>query len=129
MRDYQQKSTRNPYYLPHTVYRRALALVRDYPRMCRTREEIILSSSEGRGGGSGPGRPTEVKALKIASIDDDIRAVERALAKVPQEYRQGILDNILYGIPQDRLPNAARRTWSTWRARFLYQLAHAKRWL
>ena len=32
MRDYQPKK-RNPYYLEHTLYRRVLALVRDYPRM------------------------------------------------------------------------------------------------
>lgn len=128
MRDYQRTKC-NAYYLPHTVYRRALALVRDYPRMRRSRDEIITASSDGRGGGTGPGRPTEAKAMRIASIDDDIHTVERALERIPREYRQGILDNIIYGIPQDRLPNAGRATWQRWRARFLYQIAQAKRWL
>lgn len=127
MRDYQRTKS-NPYYLPHTVYRRALALVRDYPRMCKAREEIIMASSEGHGGG-GIGRPTEAKALRILTLDDDIYIVDRALNRIPREYRQGVLDNIISGIRQDDLPAASRRTWQTWRARFLWHVAKGKKWI
>lgn len=125
MRDYQPK--RNPWYLEHTVYRRALALVRDYPRMVRARDAIILSSPEGRGG-SGPGRPTEQKALRIEAIDDDIRVVDKALGRIPEVFRRGVMDNIVYGKRMDDLPGA-RSTWSRWRARLLWHVARGKRWI
>lgn len=48
MRDYQPKK-QNPYHLPHTLYRRVLALVRDYPRMVQVREAIIYESPENAG--------------------------------------------------------------------------------
>ena len=91
MRDYQPKK-QNPYHLPHTLYRRVLALVRDYPRMVQVREAIIYESPENAGGRSSMGRPTENKALRIETLSDDIRAIERALDKIPREYRQGVLD-------------------------------------
>lgn len=128
MRDYQPKK-QNQYYLQHTLYRRVLALVRDYPRMTAAREQIIYESPEGTGGGRGPGRPTESKALRIATIDDDIRAVERALEKLPPEYRQGVLDNVLYGRRQADLPYAGERTWQRWKSKLLWMVAHNKHWI
>lgn len=121
------KPKNNPWYLEHTVYRRALALVRDYPRMLAARNAIILSTPEGRGG-NGPGRPTEQKALRIAAIDDDIHVVEKALGKIPQVFRQGVLDNVIYGKRMDDLPGA-RSTWSRWRARLLWHVARGKKWI
>ena len=128
MRDYQPKK-QNQYYLPHTLYQRVLALVRDYPRLVREREDMIYESPDGTGGGrSGVGRPTENKALRIATMDDDIRAIERALEKLPREYRQGVLDNVLYGRRMDDL-SGARSTWSRWRGRFLWHVAKFSRWI
>ncbi len=126
MRDYQPR--RNPYYLEHTLYRRVLALVRDYPRMVKLREAIIYESPCGSGGKGGPGRPTESKALRMAVLDDDIRAVERAAERIPREYRQGVLDNLLLGRRMDDLPGA-RSTWSRWRGRFLWYVAKNRHWL
>lgn len=127
MRDYQAKK-RNPYYLEHTLYRRVLALVRDYPRMVQMRESIIYESPEGAGGGRVPGKPTESKALRMATLSDDIRAIERALDKIPREYRQGVMDNVLCDRRMDDLPGA-RSTWSRWRGRFLWHVAKNMRWL
>lgn len=126
MRDYQAK--KNPYYLEHTLYRRVLALVRDYPRMVEMREAILYESPKEPGGGHGPGRPTESKALRMATLDDDIRAIERALDKIPREYRQGVMDNILAGRRMDDMIGA-RSTWSRWRGRFLWYVARNRRWI
>ncbi len=127
MRDYQPKK-QNQYYLPHTLYRRVLALVRDYPRMTRAREDMIYESPENAGSRNSMGRPTENKALRIEALSDDIRAIERALDKIPREYRQGVLDNVLYGRRMDDLPGA-RSTWSRWRGRFLWHVAKNMRWI
>ena len=128
MRDYQPKK-QNPYYLPHTLYRRVLALVRDYPRMIQEREIIVYESPENAGGKNGPGRPTEGKALRIATLSDDICAVERALEKLPHEYRQGVLDNVVFGVKREFLINAGEATWQRWRGRFFWHVAKNMRWI
>ena len=128
MRDYQPKK-QNQYYLPHTLYRRVLALVRDYPRMTRAREDMIYESPENAGGRNSMGRPTENKALRIETLSDDIRAIERALDKLPREYRQGVLDNVLCGVKREHLMNAGEATWQRWRGRFLWHVAKNMRWI
>ena len=126
VRDYQLRRN-NPYYLEHTVYRRALALLRDYPRLVAARDAIILSSPEGHGGRN-TARPTEQKALRIEAMDDYIRALDKAVDKIPQVFRQGVMDNVIYGRRMDDLPGA-RSTWSRWRARLLFYVANGKRWI
>ena len=128
MRDYQRKPKNNPYWMEHSVYRRALALVRDYPRMAAVRDAIIFESPDGSQGGWHTGRPTEQKALRIAAMEEDLRIVDKALEKIPQAFRQGVLDNVLYGTRMDDLPGA-RSTWSRWRARLLWYVAKGKRWI
>ena len=121
MKDYQPK--RNNYYIDdNRLYRRVIAIIRDYPRMTAERERIIYESPEGTGRG-GVGRPTENKALRIATIDDDIRVIERALEKLPREYRQGVLDNIICHKRQADLPFASERTWRYQKAAFIWHVA------
>lgn len=129
MRDYQRKPKNNPYWMEHSVYRRALALVRDYPRMVQARDAIIYESPEnGYAGQRGGGRPTEQKALRIAAMEEDLRIVDKAIDRIPEVFRRGVLDNIIYGKRMDDLPGA-RSTWSRWRARLLWHVAKGKRWI
>ena len=128
MRDYQAK--RNHYYIDdHRLYVRTITLIRDYPRMCQMREAILYESPKEPGGGHGPGRPTESKALRMATLDDDIRAIERALDKIPREYRQGVMDNIICRTRQADLPYASERTWRYQKAAFIWHVAKNKHWL
>lgn len=129
MRDYQPKKS-NPYYLPPTLYRRALALVRDFPRMTSERMEIIYASPEPLPGGSRNhvGDPTAAKAIRIENLEEDIRVIEKALEQIPLEYRRGVLDNILYGERREVIEGAGSATWSRWRARFLYYVARNRGW-
>ncbi len=129
MRDYQPKSRISTTCRTRCTGVLCWRFVRDYPRLVREREDMIYESPDGTGGGrSGVGRPTENKALRIATMDDDIRAIERALEKLPREYRQGVLDNVLYGRRMDDL-SGARSTWSRWRGRFLWHVAKFSRWI
>lgn len=128
-RNYQRKRNNN-YWLPDDVYRRALAHVRAYPQLCARRDEIIFSSPAGDGPhGSGVGNPTESKALQLDRIEDDIAAVDRALSKVPPEYRQGLIDNIAFNRPMYALPGACVDTWSRWRSVLLWSLSRNMRWI
>lgn len=127
-KDYQPK--KNGYYLPDDVYRRALAHIRAYPAMCRRRDEIIRESPSGDAPGrSGVGRPTESKAIRLSALYDDVAAVEKALDKIPREYRQGIMDNLIARVPMCRIDGASEATWKRWRARLLWQLARNMRWI
>lgn len=101
---------------------RMLYLVRDYERLKSEREDILNSSPPIDGiPHSGIGNPTEQKAMKLAMIDRECDAVSKAIAKIPDEYRKPIINNICYG---SQYPYTAHRnTYSYWRARLLNNIA------
>lgn len=124
MRDYQPTKPR-AYWLPDTVYRRALAIVRDYDRQ-KARYDAILGRSappsDGQPRGSSIGNPVENTVILLDEISDELRAIELALTMVPQDYRQAVLCKI----KTDRWPKntpVGKNTPSYWRARFLYFVA------
>lgn len=123
MQDYQPHKN-NPYYLPTTLYRRVLVMVRDYDRMVTEYKEIVheTTSGDGQPRSSSPGDPVEHKIERMDRLWQDIRSIEMALIRVPPEYRQGVLKNIQSGgWPMD-VP-AHPNTWSKWRRRFLFWTA------
>lgn len=122
MRDRQP--VKNPYYLPNSLYRLMLAIVRDYDRKCAERDCILYGSAanDGMPRGTETGRPTERKAEKLEKIDRQIDAVDKALTEIPQEYRMHIFDNVRYGYPYP-LDYAGKNTWSRWRVHFLHSVA------
>ena len=123
MRDYQPHKN-NPYWLEPTIYRRVLAIVRDYDRMVRDYNNIVHETATGDGQprASTPGDPVERKAERMDRLWHDIRAIEMALIRIPPEYRQGVIKNVQGGeLPVD-VP-AHRNTWSKWRGRFLFYTA------
>ena len=104
-----------------TVYARVLAVVRDYPRMCAA-QKAALAGLPTMAYGAGKD-PTAAKAQRIERLDADIRAVHNALARIPQEYHAGILDNIIFRVPMIRIEGASEKTWSRWKSRFLWEVA------
>ena len=109
--------------LPPAVFRRAKYLVRDYPRIKAEYDRMLTATPDhdGAPGGSGPGDPTGALAVRLAALSDDIRAVERAMKKVPSEYRKDICRHIVEG---RRYPDyAGRVTWGYWQQVFLYHVA------
>lgn len=123
MRDYQRKKN-NPYYLPKTLYRRVLAVIRDYDRQREEINDVLFGTADRDGiavAGGMPGKPTENAAVRLAQYENDTEAVEQALFHIPEEYRKAVLDNIRYG---ERFPDtAAYRTWLRWRHRFVWYVA------
>lgn len=121
MRDYQRLRN-NPYKLPHSLYKRMIDLVRDYERIKRQRADIINSTPEHDGVTSNVlGNPTENKAIKIAMLSRDCEAVEKALAKIPEEYHKGIMNNILYHMKYPY--TACERTYGYHKSKFIYLIA------
>ena len=118
MRNYQRQKN-NPYKLPHNLYMRMLYLVRDYERIKSERADILYSSPAHDGQPhTGIGNPTEIKGIKLAMLDTECSAVEKALNGIPPEYRKGVIDNICYGAPYPT--TADYETYGRWRRRLLY---------
>ena len=121
-RDYQRHKN-NPYHLPGSLYKRVLFTVRDYDRMKIEVEDLILLSPDPEGGpkGNGPGDPTANAAMRIDSIQNQIRAIELALRGIPAEYRKGVFDSVRY---RRRYPiDADRSTYARYKNRFIWFVA------
>ena len=111
------------YMLPHTVYQETIWFIRDYPNMKLRAEEILASSSAPDGGGRGSehGDPTAKKAEQYTVVAENMRAVEKALLQIPEEYRADIFHNILFRTPYSG--TAGRKTYARWRRRFVFWVA------
>nr|DAG48472.1 MAG TPA: hypothetical protein [Caudoviricetes sp.] len=109
MKDYQPRI--EPYRLEHSVYRRVLAVARDYERMVRDYRDSLYTAPS-----------TGLRARRREQLARDIDAVERALGTVPEEYRKAVM----YKLTRDVWPRGTvteQRTLYRWRARCLYALA------
>lgn len=119
-----QRTKNNPYLLPHNLYMRMLYTIKDYDR--RKDEYTALaylspSQYNGAPGSGKPSNPTENRAMRRAMLFDELEAVEQALRLVPVEYRQGLMQNIAYGIAY---PSTAHyNTWRNWRYLFIWNVA------
>ena len=129
MRDYQPTKN-NPYILPHALYMQVVWLIRDYDRM-RDEYESSLEKSpappDGQPRGGNNVDSTQEKALTRVNLWTKIEAVDQALNTVPEEYRQGVWNNVVYRV---RYPDdAAVSTYRRWKGRFIYQVAKNMFWI
>ena len=123
MRDYQPHKN-NPYWLEPTVHKRVLSVVRDYDRMVRDYNELLheTASGDGQPRSHAPGNPVAHKAEKMDRLWQDMRVIELAMLRIPEEYRTGVLRNVQSGGWPVDIP-AHHKTWLYWRTRFLYFVA------
>lgn len=124
MRNYQRQKN-NPYLLPHNVYMQVLYLIRDYERLKEEYNELLYDPAykfdDRRRVIGGISRPVENKALTLANISVKTRAIENAIASIPEHYRRGVWQNIMNG--QHYPEGADVRTWQTYKQRFIYYTA------
>ena len=122
--DYQRKKTK--YSLPTAVYHQTLWQIRDYYRLRELRDEILGSSAgppDGMPGGSGhTGDPTQAKAIKLAEASRLVGIIDDELRRIPEEYRGGVWRSIQFREPYPI--DATRVTYSRWKSRFVYGVAH-----
>lgn len=129
MRDYQAKKN-NPYILPKPLYMQVLWLIRDYDRMLEEYQGAIDGSPnppDGQPRGASLVNSTEQKALRRAELWFKIEAIDRALSTIPEEYRRGIWNNIVYWrqYPLD----AGRATYARHKQKFVYRIAKKLHWI
>lgn len=121
---------KNKYQLPHPVRMRVIWLVRDYERLKREYDNAIWDSpepSDGQPRGNNCGDPTEREGLKRAELSKDLEAIEQAFNAIPEEYQQGVWDNVVY---RARYPmDAGIATYKRHRGKFLYRVAKNLFWV
>ena len=126
MRDYQPK-VNNRYWLPRSLYRRTLALIRDYFRMVEDHDNIPEETSSGsQGGGSGTGDRTGSAAIRMERIAKDIDIIDRALKMIPEEYRPGVWASVQFYVPYPK--DADKSTYSRYKGMFIYYVAKFEGW-
>lgn len=130
MRDYNP--IKGMYALPNNLWRQTISMIRDYYRLKAEYDDRIdegmSPGSETPGGKTNKtGDPTGMKAIKLSSIAERIRAVEKAKLVVPYEYMDGIWNHIIYRrfFPGD----ADRSTYTRWQQRFVFEVARNMHWV
>lgn len=122
LKDYQPKKLRQ-YVLPHNTYMEVLYIIRSYDMLKQECADILVSSPDPEEGPSGSGISNQPLAYVIRTEEKTKRidAVDKALGKVPPEYRKGVLDNIITRKPFPK--DAARSTYSYWKQRVIFYVA------
>lgn len=114
---------RDPYRLTREVYKRVYYVVKDYPRMVKLADALLesSSSSEGPAAKGSISDSTAVKAIKRETLLEQIKAIDKALEFIPEEYRKPIWDNI----QKDKMyPDYADRvTFWRYRRKFFWYVA------
>lgn len=123
MRDYQRQKN-NKYILPRAQYHRTLWLIRDYYRLKEEAEYGIQTTPDPPDGmprGTAISDPTADKAIALGRLLDIIHLIERERDAIPEEYRRGVWENVMYGTAYPR--DADRSTYGRIKSRFVYGVA------
>ena len=128
MRLYQRH--RGKYTLPGTVYMKTIYQIRDYYRLKEKIASVIEGSpdpGEVHVAGGKQSSVTEQKAIKISGDNQIIAAIDNALLTVPDEYREGVWENVMVDRPYPA--DAARSTYGMYKSRFVYNTADNLGWI
>lgn len=132
MREYQPISAK----MEKSLYLRTLGFVRDYPRMRREADLLLIPdnmgiNTDGQPRGSNTSDQVAEIAARRESILADIAAIEQAAALIPNEYRNVVLENVINRTPIKEIVEgdyAHRNTWSHYRGLFILYVAQNKGW-
>lgn len=121
-----KKELERDYSLPKNLYHETLWYIKRYPEMKTEYENSIGKSVEadGQPKGTGISDPTARDASLRVYLRRQIDPVEKALKKIPEGYREGIINNICHG---EKYPDYANeKTWKRWKRRFVFYVAQER---
>ena len=120
--------------MPASAYNRTIFTIRDYPRMVceyeRLRRDtgVKATNYDGMPKTTMQGNSLEEKAAKLVDLEREIILIQDALAKAPDDMREGILNNIIYGMrfPLNEYGQLvpSLRTWQREKNLFITRVAH-----
>ena len=120
MRDYQTKRERA---IPNDVWRMTIDIIRGYYRRKENLKDLVDETPDKCAHSSGgiPGSPVETKAIKRERDRDIVVAIDKALNEVPEEYRHGVWQKVLYNAPYPH--DADKTTYSRHKSEFVLRVA------
>ena len=122
MKEYQPKSSK----LSHTAYMLTVYFIRGHDERQAEYASVIGIGSVPQDvmlHGTIKSDPTALQAEKLIKLGKKIDAVERALQRIPEEYRNGVYSSIAYRTPYPDYAN--KNTWTRWRISFITYVAEA----
>ena len=108
------------YKLDRAEYQETIWYIRQYPKFLKEKESIIQGKGQNFNypRGSEVGDPTAMTVIRLERVERRLKPIQDALEKVPEEYRGGLMRNIIYHV---RYPDYAdTSTWKRWRRRFVW---------
>ena len=122
-KEYQRK---NSLTIPQNQWVATIYTIRDYYRYKEAIENSIgLSAvtSDGQPHGSGTGDPTAQQGMRLASSYESrmVGIIDSCLAMVPQEYRRGVWDNVMWRKPYPS--DGHRNTYGHWKQVFVVSVS------
>ena len=120
------------YGLEKEVYFETIWYIRQYPKMVEEYEELMQGSyiwgkmkMDGMPHGTKTSDMVSAAAEKLADVTKRMLPIRKAIDHIPEEYHQGILDNIIHRKPYPI--EADLSTWKRWKRRFVYWVAMERR--
>lgn len=114
------------YILPRNLYLQTLYQIRDFNRLKEKAESIMTESQapdDGQPKSKFPGDITASKAQRREMYLKKIKIIERSLLEVPEEYRNGVWENVMHKSPYPE--DANRTTYGRYKSKFIYEVARA----
>lgn len=121
MKEYQSVKER---ILPKDVYMTTIHMIRGYYRRKENLEDLMderPDPNQPQVKGGTKGSPTETKAIKREKDRDVVTAIDEALKTIPEEYRHGVWQKVMYNAPYP--DDAAPKTYSNYKSLFVIRVA------
>ena len=109
------------------------SFIRSYDLLKADADALLQKSrpQDGQPRGNQPGDPVAAAAIQRENILKDIKAIDDAIERIPEEYRQVVWEWVKEGTPLYMCHGseyAAIRTWQRYRRLFLVYTAQNKGW-
>lgn len=120
----ERRRTTGKYILPGNIYMQTIYQIRDYYRL-KEEAEAILDESKKPPDGQPKGESTtsdpERRVMRREHLIRVLDIIDDAKATLPEEYRQGVWNNVMY---HDAFPpDADRATYGRYKSLFVYKIA------
>lgn len=101
VRDYQPQKN-NEHYIEHNAYMQTLYFIRGYYARQERHDDLLEESPpppDGQPRGDNNVDSTASKAERAERYFDDNAIIDQAIRLIPEEYRQGVWNNVMYRMP------------------------------
>ena len=116
------------YKLTKEAYQETIWFIRRYPQFEKQHRNLIdlrsIDYDKITGSGSGYSDPVAAAVIRAERVKKKISAIDNGLLMVPEEYRKGLVDNIIKKKPYPYFADTS--TWKRWKRRFVYWVYQEK---